>query len=240
MKILAIVSARGGSKGIPRKNLKSLGGKPLISYMLGKALSIDLIDKVICSTDDKEIAHVAKSLGAEVPELRPVDLADDNIPLIAATQYAMKQMDKEGFCADIIVQLAPTGPFVKREHIEEAIGYVKKGVCDCAVSLKQIEHEHPYRARKLLKDNYFENFIQDINVEAIHSRQDLPKLYCTSGSVYVRKRHLLENYDGSDFALGKKRKGVVLDDIESTNIDNLIDFKFAEFLIEKGYAAKYI
>ena len=112
--------------------------------------------------------------------------------------------------------------------------------CECAVSLQRIEHSHPYRARKLFESNYFENFIRDINVESYHSRQDLPELFCTSGSIYTRERHLLEAYDETDFAMGTKRKGVIMDEIEAVNIDRMIDFQFAEFLVKKGYTEGYL
>jgi CMP-N-acetylneuraminic acid synthetase len=94
----------------------------------------------------------------------------------------------------------------------------------------------------MLKNNYFENFIQDIDVEAkeYHSRQDLPLLYSTSGAIYTRKRKLLEEYDESNFAMGKFRKGIAVDDIEAINIDRIIDFKFAEYLLSHNLEKKYI
>jgi len=240
MKVLAIISARGGSKGVPGKNLKLLGGKPLIWYAFKKAIDSKLIDRIVCSTDDNEIAQIAKEMQIEVPGVRPVKLAEDHVPLITVTQYIMREMDQRGYHADIVVQLTPTCPFIKCERIDESIQVLIDEDCECTVSLKRIEHEHPYRARKLKEENYFENFITDINVEAIHSRQDLPKLYCTTGGLYTRKRHLLEQYDGSDFALGEKRKGILLEDIEAVNIDRMIDFQFAEFLMEKGYTKEFL
>ncbi len=235
MKVLAVISARAGSKGVPRKNLLHMGDKgPLISHMIQKAVNCKYIDKVVCSTDSEEIANVAKEFGAEVPFMRPDDLADDHTPLITVTQHAMRAMDELGYKADVVAQLAPTCPFIKQESIDQSVLAVIEDQCECAVSLKRIEHEHPYRARVLDEKGYFENFIQDIDVESFHSRQDLPTLYCTSGGIYVRKRKLLEDYDGSDFALGKSRKGIVLDDLESVNIDRRIDFDFAEFLIKAG------
>src|SRR3989338_4957988 len=100
LKVLAVVSARGGSKGVPQKNLKLLGGKPLVYYMLSKAVNIKLIDKVVCSTDDEKIAEIAKRIGVEVPSMRPAELAGDKVPLISVTQYVMREMDKNGFKAD--------------------------------------------------------------------------------------------------------------------------------------------
>jgi CMP-N,N'-diacetyllegionaminic acid synthase len=239
-KVLAVISARGGSKEVPGKNLKPLGGKPLIWYMLKKALASKLIDRVICSTDDKAIADAAKEAGAEVPFMRPKDLAEDHVPLLTVTQHVMQQMDKEGFKADIVVQLAPTCPFIRKERIDESIEMVMRQDCECAVSLKLIEHEHPYRARRVTSDGSFENFIKDIKVESFHSRQDLPTLYCTSGGIYTRKRHLLDNFNGKDFAMGQKRKGILLDETEAVNIDRLIDFRFAEFLISSGVIHNYV
>jgi len=242
MKVLAVISARGGSKEVPRKNVRDLGGKPLVAHMFLKAKACKNIDKVICSTDDDEIAAVARECGVEVPFVRPDELADDHAPLISVTQHAMLEMDKLGFHADIVAQLAPTCPFIKTDNIEKSIQYAQREDCDCAVSLQRIEHEHPYRARRLLEEDFFENFIQDINVEdkQYHSRQDLPVLYCTSGGIYTRKRYLLEQFDGSDFAMGDTRKGVIMDDIEAVNIDRMLDFDFARYLVESGVANSYL
>ncbi len=242
MKVLAIVSARGGSKGVPRKNVRDFGGMPLIAHMLIKAKKCPEINKVICSTDDSEIASIAKKYDIEVPFIRPKELSGDRVPLISSTKHAMLAMDNLGYKADIIVQLSPTCPFIKIESISKSINYLINEDCECAVSLKKIEHEHPYRARKMLKNNYFENFIKDIEVEdkKYHSRQDLPILYSTNGGIYSRKRHLLEQYDESDFAMGKLRKGIIMDDIESINIDRLIDFQFAKFLLAEEIIQHYI
>ncbi len=242
MKVLAIISARGGSKAVPRKNIRDFGGIPLIAHTFIKAKKCPEINKVICSTDDKEIASVAKDYNVDVPFLRPKELSGDRVPLISSTKHAMLNMDKLGYMADIIVQLSPTCPFVKIDSISKSINYVISKECDCAVSLKKIEHEHPYRARKLIKDNYFENFVQNINVEdkQYHSRQDLPLLYSTSGAIYTRKRKLLELYDETDFAMGKLRKGIIIDDIESVNIDRMIDFNFAKFLLSQKIIQEYL
>lgn len=242
MKVLAVISARGGSKEVPRKNVREFGGMPLVAHMFKKAKACQLIDRVICSTDDDEIAQIAKDCGVEIPFRRPDELSGDRTPLVLVTQHAMQTMDAQGYRPDIVAQLAPTCPFITVESITRSVELAMMDDCECAVSLKQIEHEHPYRARRLMADGTFVNFIQDINVEAkcYHSRQDLPELYCTSGGVYTRKRHLLDKFDGNDFAMGKMRKGVLMDEIESVNIDRMIDFYFAQFLIVQGYASEYL
>lgn len=242
MKVLAVISARGGSKEVPRKNVREFGGMPLVAHMFKKAKACQLIDRVICSTDDDEIAQIARDCGVEAPCRRPDELAGDRTPLVLVTQHAMQTMDAQGYRADIVAQLAPTCPFITVESITRSVELAMMDDCECAVSLKRIEHEHPYRARRLMEDGSFVNFIQDINVEAkrYHSRQDLPELYCTSGGIYTRKRHLLDKFDGTDFAMGEMRKGILMDEIEAVNIDRMIDFYFAQFLISEGFASEYI
>ena len=229
-KILCSISARGGSKGVPNKNTRILGGKPLIAYAITESLKSKYIDKVIVSTDDDEIAEVSQRYGAEILR-RPDSLAEDRTPLIDSTQYTMRSMDNQDFYSDIVVQLSPTCPFLTVEHIDRSIEMVAND-CECAVSLKKIQHEHPYRARILDDMGFFDNYEKKIDIESrqFHSRQDLPDLYCTTGGLYTRQRHLLENYTGEDFAMGLRRRGICLTDIEAVNIDSMIDFHFAKFL----------
>ncbi len=234
-RVLAIISARGGSKGVPRKNLHELvPGEALVATAVRKALATPEVDRVICQTDDEEIAVAAREAGAETPFREPADLARGDVPLITVTQHALWAMDETGYRADVIVQIAPTSPFIRRSNYSEAIAAVLEDRCECAVSLKRIEHEHPYRARVVDGEGFFSNFITDLPVESFHSRQDLPTLHCTSGGLYVRQRHLLDRYDGSDFALGDRRFGILLDDVEAINIDRPIDLEFAEFMISTG------
>ena len=240
--VIATIAARGGSKGVPNKNIRNLAGRPLVSFMIEKARCIKSIDKIIVSTDSPKIAEIAAAYHAPVSEMRPERLSGDRVPLIDVTKYLMNESDKEGPVADIVVQLQPTCPFITEQSIETAIDKVISGEWDSAVSLKKIEHEHPYRARVRSACGDFRNFIQDIDVEArcYQSRQDLPQLFCTSGALYVRRRKLLDEYDGNSFALGVHRYGVVTDDIEAVNIDREIDFKFAEFLVQDGLKDEYL
>ncbi len=120
LKVLCSISARGGSKGVPGKNIKLLGGKPLITYAIKSALRSKYIDKVVVSTDADSIAEVSKNYGAEVIR-RPDNLAVDRTPLIDSTKYTMTAMDDKGFSADIVVQLTPTCPFINTDHIDKSI-----------------------------------------------------------------------------------------------------------------------
>lgn len=229
---LAVIAARGGSKGVPGKNLRLLGGRPLISYMIEAARKAKLIDRVIVSTEDDKIAGIAREWGAEVPFQRPKELADDHTPLIAVAKHCMEKMDQLGYRADIVIQLSPTCPFISERRIDESVQLVLNGA-DSAASLKKIEHEHPYRARRVDQEGNFTYFITHIDVERFQSRQDLPELYCTSGAIYTRRRRLLENWSGYDFALGKVARAIILDEIEGINIDRPIDFLFAEFIMSR-------
>lgn len=231
-KVLAVIAARGGSKGVPGKNLRSLGARPLISYMIEAARNAKLVDRVILSTEVQAIAETGRRWGAEVPFMRPPELADDHTPLIAVAKHGMEAMDALGFRADIVVQLSPTSPFITAGKIDESIRLVADGA-DCAATLKRIEHEHPYRARRVEEDGIFTWFMPEVDPDKFQSRQDLPALYCTTGAIYTRRRELLERWSGGDFSLGKVAKAVIVDDIEGINIDRPIDFEFAEFIAER-------
>ena len=118
--ILAIIPARKGSKSIPNKNLKKLGGKPLIAYPIKLAKSIKIINKVVVSTDSEEIANVAKKYGAEVPFIRPAELAKDETPTLPVLQHCVKFLEEnENYKADLILLFYPTCPFLKKETIIE-------------------------------------------------------------------------------------------------------------------------
>ena len=164
---------------------------------------------------------------------RPKHLAVDRTPLTSVVKYTAIELVKMGYVADYVLQIAPTCPFIKINTIKHMIKLLKKGN-ECVVTLKKIEHEHPYRAKKINKKNFkFKSFLKNINVEKYISRQDLPLLYCTSGGIYARSFELLKKFNEKDFNLGKKPIGVIVDDIEAINIDRHIDFDFAELIYKK-------
>ena len=232
-KILCVISARGGSKTIPKKNLKLLGGKPLIVHTIELAKQSQYIDRLIVSTDDLEIAAIVKQAGGEMPFKRSPEFSDDHVALTAVTKNAMEMMDQLGYRADIVIQLAPTCPFITLDSIDAGIQKMLDTNCDSVVSLKRIEHEHPYRAKELVNEDIIQTFLKHIDTESFQQRQDLPTLYCTSGALYIRSREILENWSGKDLCLGAQSRAIILDDIQSINIDRQLDFMFSEFLMEK-------
>ena len=232
--IVAVVSARAGSKGVPNKNIKLLNGKPLILHSLKSLLKVKEIDKIVLSSDSEKILNIAKNFSKKIQLMkRPKHLAVDRTPLTSVVKYTAIELVKMGYVADYVLQIAPTCPFIKINTIKHMIKLLKKGN-ECVVTLKKIEHEHPYRAKKINKKNFkFKSFLKSINVEKYISRQDLPLLYCTSGGIYARSLELLKKYNEKDFNLGKKPIGVIVDDIEAINIDRHIDFDFAELIYKK-------
>lgn len=229
MKILGVIPARGGSKGIPGKNLKNIAGKPLIAYVIGKALKSKLLERVIVSTDDEEIAKTAKSYGAEVPFIRPKALARDEVSLIPVIQHAMRYLDNKNWKADVIASIQPTSPLIEAADIDLAIDKLLKTGCDSVVSVCKIVHGHPYRAMRLKNDR-----ITPLHEESYRylQKQDLPQFYMINGALYVRRREVLENWSGHDFALGEDIRAIIMDEIRSINIDTPLDLIIAEIMIE--------
>ena len=233
--IVAIVPARGGSKSIPYKNLKKIQNKPLIYFILKTLTQVKSIDRIIVSTEDAKIKKAVKKL---FPKLEIIDrakkLSTDRIALTEVVKHVAAEIHNKDYKPDIVLQVAPTCPYVKKKTIENIVKKLKDNKSDCVVTLKRIEHEHPYRAKELnKKTKFFKSFIKNMNVEKFISRQDLPELYCTSGAIYGRTYELLQKFNNKDFCLGKNPIGVVVDDVEATNIDRPIDFEFAEFLGKK-------
>jgi CMP-N-acetylneuraminic acid synthetase len=236
--VICSIAARGGSKGIPGKNLKLLGDRPLIAHAIGAALRAQRVDKVVVNTEDPEIAQAAEKFGASAPFLRNPALADDHTPLLMVTKDTLLQLAAMGESVDVIVQLAATCPFITPQTIDASVELLDVE-SQCVVTLKRIEHEHPYRA-KVLDENtgIFCNFITDVDVEKYQSRQDLPTLFCTSGGVYTRTRDLMLSATGRDFCFGSAPKGIVLSDVEAINIDRPIDFDYAQFMLDRRTPAR--
>ncbi len=215
-----------------RKNLRCIAGKPLIAYVIEKALKSKLLNRVIVSTEDEEIAGVARSYGAEVPFVRPKELALDEVSIIPVVQHAMGHLNKnEGWRADVIASIQPTSPLTGATDIDSAITKLIETGCDSVVSVCKITHGHPYWAMRLDGDR-----LTPLNPEGHRylQKQDLPLFYMINGALYVRKREVLEKWDGRDFALGKDIRAIVMNEIKSIDIDTPIDLLIAETVIKAG------
>jgi CMP-N,N'-diacetyllegionaminic acid synthase len=230
--VVAIIPARGGSKGIPRKNIVLIGRKPLIAYTIEEARKSKYIDRVIVSTDDKEIATIARKYGAEVPFLRPKSLAKDTSPSLLVVLHALDYLEKkEKYSPDIIVFLQPTSPFRKVEHIDAAIKKIKSA--DAVAGISEVK-DHPYFMVQK-KNGFLEPFLK-IKKRPLR-RQDVPKLYVFNASVYVAKGSYYKKVNKTDPVApvyNGRVKGVVMDEISSIDINTPLDILLADAVTRKG------
>jgi len=233
--ILGVIPARGGSKGIPRKNIKVLKGKPLIAYTIEVAKQSSLISHLIVSTDDKETAEIARAYGAEVPFLRPKELARDKTPGLPVIQHAIRFMEgKLGTEFDYVVILQPTSPLRTVEDIDKTIQLLIDTGADSAVSLVETEaSSHPMKMKKLDGSRVLPYSIAE--PEGIR-RQDLPTVYKRSGAVYAQTRKLVID---KGMLYGDHIVGHVVPQERSIDIDDEFDWIRAEYMLEKLRASDH-
>ena len=234
MKILAVITARAGSKGIPRKNIKPLGGKPLIVYSIEVAKRSSLITDLIVSTDGEDIAAVAREAGAEVPFMRPPELSQDTTPHLPVMQHAIEFMEKQkGIIYDHVVILQPTSPFRLVEDIDGTLKKLIESGADSAVTLVDVGDFHPMKAKKLEGDRVIPYCMPEVEGAR---RQDLPKAYRRNGALYAMRRDLIMK---DNHLYGEYVVGFVMPDDRSVDINNLLDWTRAELMLEdlraKGY-----
>lgn len=229
MRILAVVPARLGSKGVPRKNIRSVGGKPLMAYVVEAALRSRHLSRVVVSTESPEIAQIAKDLGAEVPFLRPSHLANDEVSIIPVNQHAMSVLDQQGWHADVVVSLQVTSPLTEAADIDRAVEKLLETQCDSVVSMKLIQECHPFRAYKLSDDHVLP--FTEYTSEEFLQRQDRPPAYKFNGAIYVRRRVLLEQWNGKDFGLGKDVRGTLMPPQRSVDVNEPLDLLLVETLL---------
>ncbi len=225
--IISIIPARGGSKGVPGKNIKELRGKPLIQYSIEQSLEVEEIDRTIVSTDDEEIRQVAERAGAEVM-IRPKELAADDSLVIDAIRYTVREVEKEGGEVGIIVMLEPTSPIREKEVIKKAIDILVQKMADSVATFSETDLP-PHRMWKL-ENNQVEPFFEGANPWL--PRQTQPQAYKLNGQVYALTRKILFEDDGAtSFLLGRKYP-IVTSKEKAVDIDTELDFKLIEFLME--------
>ena len=229
MNILGITLARGGSKGVKKKNIKNLLGKPLIQYTIDEALKSEYLDEYIVSTDNEEIADIARSLGAEVPFLRPDHLSNDQASSSSALQHAVSFMEeRESKQYDYIVELMCTNPLKVTSDIDSCIKKIIDTKADSVIAVHELEDHHPARIKMIIEDK-IKDFIPEPN-EA--RRQDLtPKAYIRSGSIYCMKRNYL--MDSNLRYGGPNSRPYILPAKRAVNVDTEIDFILCENLMSQ-------
>ena len=224
-KILAIIPARGGSKGIRRKNLQKLSGKPLIAHTIIAAKKTKSINKIIVSTDDKEIGKISKNNGAEVPFLRPKQISEDTSSIIEVIKHALKFLqENQSYVPDIIILLQPTSPLRTSQLITKTINTLKKSKATSVITVSKIT-KHPY-ASYWLKNDFLKPFKK--NSPKYSRRQEFPDLFFPTGAVYTFWYDTLKKFNSF---YGPKIKPIVVRD-EDIDIDNLQDLFFAEMMLK--------
>jgi N-acylneuraminate cytidylyltransferase len=218
--IVAIIPARGKSKGVPRKNIRSFAGKPLIAYSIEVALKTEEIDRVIVSTEDNEIARVALSYGAEVIE-RPEELARDDTPTIDVVFNLLKKIGEEN--VSFIILLQPTSPLRTDEDVRGSMRLFLQKDCESVISVCEAEPS-PYWSFRL-EEGYLIPAFGKQHLET--RRQDLPKIYVPNGAIFIAQPKSLHHYKGF---YCKKSLPYSMPINRSIDIDTELDFKFAEFV----------
>ena len=228
--ILGITLARGGSKSIPKKNIKDILGKPLIAYTIIEALKSKLISNYIVSTDDEGIKDISLKYGAGVPFMRPPELATDLATSSDAIKHAVRYMEeKDNITYDYIIELMCTNPLKTANDIDECLLKLIKTGADSVIAVHKIEDNHPIRVKKIVNDKIVDFCLRETPETR---RQDLkPDAYIRSGSIYALKREQIMKYN--------KRYGTIdsrpyiLPNERAVNIDNKIDFLMAESLLKQ-------
>lgn len=223
-KCVAIIPARGGSKRIPRKNIKLFHGKPLIAYSIEAALQSELFEKVIVSTDDEEIARIAKEYGAEVPFLRPEKLSDDYTGTGAVIKHAVDFLKDKGESFDFVCSIYATAPLIQKEYLLEGFESLKKS--DACMSFSVCSMPFPIqRTFKITSNNRCEMFWKE---NFTTRSQDLEEAYQDAGQFYWRNL----NKSMTDITFGQESIPVVLPRYLVQDIDTLEDWETAEVLYE--------
>lgn len=230
MKVFAVILARGGSKGVPRKNVRLLAGKPLIAWTIEEALKTPEIDKVFVSTEDSEIAEVAEQFGAKVLH-RPAELAQDDSLCPPIHQYHLREFEKDGDMPDVLVDLRPTSPLRTAKRISQGIQLLLAAGPDAVDSVRSLApvEFHPFKSWKFLDDTNITPLVSEeyTGVKDVFdaNRQSLPKAYRNNGAVHVVWPQVLLEQDSLS---GSKIQGFVMEPWESVNIDSEMDFQTAE------------
>jgi N-acylneuraminate cytidylyltransferase len=231
--VLALIPARGGSKSIPRKNIKLLAGHPLIAYSIAAGLAAEMVTRVVVSTDDEEIAAVARRYGAETPFLRPPEFSQDNTTDLPVFQHALRWLaEHENYTPDIVVQLRPTSPLRRTRHIDAAVyALLERPTADAARTVC-MPFQNPFKMWRIAPDGLMQPLI-DIGYKEPYNmpRQLLPDVYWQTGYVDAAWSSTILDKDSMT---GDAILPIVIDPSEWIDIDSPDDWRRAERLLESG------
>ena len=231
-KVLGVILARSGSKGIKEKNIKKLCGHPLISYSIYAGLKSKKISKLIVSTDSKKIAKIANNYGAETPFLRRKVLAKDKVPSKDALKDAVIKAEKiYNTKFNYVIEIPAVAPLRTGKDIDKALNLLFTNKYDSVISFARVFDKHPLRMKRLNKKGLVEHYDLKNPEKETSRRQDFPKCFIRNGAIYSMKRDSIVN---KVTRWGDKIKPYIMSELQSINIDELTDFYTCEKLIEKG------
>lgn len=232
MTVLCTICARGGSKRVPNKNIKSLLGKPLIAYTIEQALNCRQINRVVVSTDSKEIVNIAKQYGVEIPFIRPQYLATDDAPKLPVIKHAVSYyMENFNFNPDFVIDLDPTSPLRTKDDIEKCLNLiVNDNDCDSVITGYRSNKNPYYNMVEINSDGFAYLSKSKEPNKLVLRRQDAPVVYTMNASVYVWRVNILFNQTG---VVSGKVKFVEMPENRSIDIDSEIDFRLVELLISE-------
>ncbi|TVZ25594.1 N-acylneuraminate cytidylyltransferase/CMP-N,N'-diacetyllegionaminic acid synthase [Gillisia sp. Hel_I_86] len=229
MKVLGIIPARGGSKGIPKKNIKLLGGIPLLEYTAKSALASKLLSRVILSSNDNEIIEVAKKIGLDVPFIRPENLSQDDTPSLSAIKHALAFFEAKNEKFDAICLLQVTTPFREEGLIDKSIQKFESENLECLISVREVPTDfNPHWIFEADANNHLK--IATGEDKIISRRQDLPKAFHRDGAIYITKTDVILNQDslyGNSIGYIESKNNFYV------NIDTQKDWNLAEDIIKK-------
>ena len=229
MRVLGVITARGGSKGIPGKNLKPLAGRPLLAWTIDAAQASGVLDRVILSTEDEAIAAAGRELGCEVPFMRPAELAEDHTPHLPVLQHAVAWLrEHAAYRPDAVMILQPTSPLRQGAHIAEAVARLEATGADSVVSVSEVSaHAHPMRMLRVDADGTATLFVTGDPIRRrINRRQDLPPAWVMNGAIYLFRTTALEGPDPSLY--GERSAAYPMSALHSVSIDDPADWVEAE------------
>lgn len=225
MSTIAIIPARGGSKGLPRKNIRPLAGKPLIAHSIEVARNCNNIDRVIVTTDDKEIADISREYGAEVPFIRPEHLAGDEATTIDVLKHAIDFLEKEPSKVSHIILLQPTSPLRSTDDVTKALEiYFQQNNQEAVISVCEAQ-THPYLLKKITN----QCIVDFIEKPVVTRRQDFPNVYELNGAIYICPKENIEN----GYIYKDKAIPFIMNRESSVDIDDEVDFLLAEAIMRK-------
>ena len=226
MKVLAIIPARGGSKGVPRKNIRKFDGKPLIAYAIEAGMESGNISKLVVNTEDEEIAEIARSFNCEVVMRNP-EIAGDQSQVIDTVLQTLDYFEDKNQYFEAVMLLQPTAPLRKGVDIDNAICLLQSNSkTDAVISMVKVEDHHPARMYKILDGN-LENLMPEYETQ---NRQELPELYLRNGCIYLVRTSALKKEQS---LMPEKKISYLMDSKWAVNIDNEMDVIVLEQLFKK-------